>query len=103
MFADIRYAAVLGNDFNGQGVSSAGGFIETFRMSACRLCAITNNTFQNASAGAATFKFHSGNTYDSRATWIGQYTELVEISDNCLRRHLRGAAHRGQPAERQLR
>ena len=82
VFADIRYAAVLGNDFNGQGVSSAGGFIETFRMSACRLCVITNNTFQNASAGAATFKFHSGNTYDSRATWIGQYTELVEISDN---------------------
>ena len=51
-------------------------------MSACRFCVITNNVFQNASAGAATFKFHSGNTYDSRATWIGQYTELVEISDN---------------------
>jgi hypothetical protein len=27
-------------------------------------------------------KVHSGNTWQSRATWIGQYTEYLEISDN---------------------
>jgi len=82
VFANVNYTAVLGNLFNGQGVSTSVSW-ETFRMSACRLCSITNNTVENASTGGgATFKLHSGNTYDSRATWIGQYTELVEISDN---------------------
>jgi hypothetical protein len=82
VFADVAYTAILGNLFNGQGVSTSVSW-ETFRMSACRLCSITNNTVENASTGGgATFKLHSGNTYDSRATWIGQYTELVEISDN---------------------
>ena len=82
VFANIAYTAALGNDFNGQGVNNSAS-IETFRMSACRFCVIANNTVQNASTGGgATFKFHSGNTYDSRAVWLGQYTEMVEISDN---------------------
>ena len=82
VFANVAYTAVMGNDFNGQGVNNSAS-IETLRMSACRFCVIANNTVQNGSTGGgATFKFHSGNTYDSRATWIGQYTEMVEISDN---------------------
>ena len=74
--------------------SPALGGIETVRVSACRMCVIPNNTFENANTAGAAFKFHSGNTYDSRATWIGQYTELVEISDNVFARHLRRTARR---------
>ena len=81
-FADVDYTAVLGNNFNGVGVSTSNTW-ETFRMSACRLCVLANNNFSNASpTGGATLKLHSGNTWNSSSTWIGQYTELVEISDN---------------------
>jgi hypothetical protein len=82
VYDNIDYQAILGNDFNGQGASLSNTW-ETFRISACRLCVFTDNDFLNASsAGGATFKFHSGNTYNSQATWIGQYAELIEISDN---------------------
>jgi hypothetical protein len=52
------------------------------RISACRLCVIANNAFQNANNLGAVFKLHSGNTAANQASWIGQYTEYVEISDN---------------------
>ena len=81
-YNNIAYQAVLGNDLNGQGSSIQGGGIEVLRVSACRLCVIENNTVQNANNVGATLKFHSGNTYQSRPVWIGQYTELSEISDN---------------------
>src|SRR5262249_50028285 len=56
---------------------------ETTRLSACRYCVISNNTFENAATNwAALLKFHSGNTYGSSSTWIGQYAEYIEISDN---------------------
>jgi Putative Ig domain len=81
-FANVAYSAVLGNDFNGAGAATSNSW-ETFRVSACRMCVFENNTFANASTGGgATFKLHSGNTYITQATWIGQYTEMVEIADN---------------------
>jgi hypothetical protein len=81
-YADVDYTAVIGNDFDGHGVSSDNTW-ETFRIAACRLCVFENNNFSNASpAGGATFKMHGANTWTTSATWIGQYTELIEISDN---------------------
>jgi hypothetical protein len=81
-YYNVNYNALLGNSFDGQGVMSSGSGIDTVRVSACRLCVIANNTFQNANSSGAVFKLHSGNTAKNQATWIGQYTEYVEISDN---------------------
>jgi hypothetical protein len=79
-YTNVNYQALLGNSFNGASYSSG---YETVRISACRLCVIENNLIENAGGGSyAVLKLHSGNTYDSAAGWIGQYTELVEISDN---------------------
>jgi hypothetical protein len=73
---------LLGNSFNGQGATIGSNGIEVVRVSACRMCVIQNNTFENANNIGAVLKLHSGNTYDTQAIWVGQYTELVEISDN---------------------
>jgi hypothetical protein len=81
-YYNVNYNALLGNSLDGQGVASSGSGIDTLRVSACRLCVIANNTFQNADNTGAVFKLHSGNTSMNQATWIGQYTEYVEISDN---------------------
>lgn len=74
------YIAVLGSDFEGTGGS--GGNVETFRVSAGSKSVYSNSTFNNAISQAANFKFHSGNTYQSCAPWIGQTTQFVWISDN---------------------
>jgi hypothetical protein len=79
---NLDYQALLGNSFNGLGVVSNGNGIETVRISACRMCVIENNTFENANNVGAVFKLHNGNTNNSLSTWTGVYTELVEISDN---------------------
>jgi len=81
-YYDVNYNALLGNTFDGQGAASNGSGIDTVRVSACRLCVIANNAFQNANTGGAVLKLHSGNTATNQSTWIGQYTEYVEISDN---------------------
>jgi hypothetical protein len=81
-YNNINYQALLGNSFNGQGATTGSSGIEVVRVSACRLCVIANNTFENANNVGAVLKLHNGNTYDTRPTWTGQYTELVEISDN---------------------
>jgi hypothetical protein len=78
----VNYSALLGNSFDGQGAASGAGAIDTVRIAACRLCVIANNTFQNANSSGAVLKLHSANTSMSQATWIGQYTEYVQISDN---------------------
>jgi len=76
----VAYNALMGNSIDGQGSTTS---TENWRVSACRFCVISNNTSKNSSAGwGSTFKLHSGNTYGSSSTWIGQYTEYVEISDN---------------------
>ncbi|HEY1312617.1 MAG TPA: hypothetical protein VGE92_02010, partial [Steroidobacteraceae bacterium] len=80
-FVNVSYNAVMGGRFDGTGAPNNGHGIETFRVSACRLCVFANNTFENANNIGATFKLHSGNP-NSQNQWIGQYTELVEISDN---------------------
>jgi hypothetical protein len=78
----VAYNAIMGNSLNGQGLPNDSNGRETFRMSACRFCVVADNTFENANHIGAVFKLHSGNTYNSQSTWIGQYTEYLEISDN---------------------
>jgi hypothetical protein len=81
-YNNINYQALLGNSFNGQGAPSGSSGIEVVRVSACRMCVIQNNTMENANNIGAVLKLHNGNTYNTQATWVGQYTELVEVSDN---------------------
>ncbi len=80
-YENVDYQALMGSLFNGAGVSDNSNGIETVRISACRLCVITNNEFENANAIGAVLKLHNGNP-SSQGNWIGQYTELVELSDN---------------------
>ena len=81
VYYNINYQALLGNLFNGVGAPNNGNGIETVRVSACRLCVISNNEFENANNVGAVLKLHSGNP-NSQPTWVGQYTEMVELSDN---------------------
>src|SRR6195256_575100 len=78
----LDYQALLGNSFNGAGATDNSAGRETVRISACRMCVIENNTFENANNIGAVFKLHNGNTNNSLSTWTGVYTELVQISDN---------------------
>jgi len=80
-YYNIDYQAILGSSFDGSGVTNNSNGIETVRISACRMCVIENNVFENANAVGAVLKLHNGNP-NSQGSWIGQYTELVEISDN---------------------
>ena len=79
---NIDYHALLGNHFNGAGGTHSDAGQESVRISACRLCAIENNTIENANNVGAVLKIHNGNTNDSLPAWTGIYTEFVEISDN---------------------
>lgn len=82
-FKNLDYQAIVGNLLNGIGNQSVGSGQEVLRISACRLCAIENNTVENANAIGAVIKLHNGNTNASLAIpWSGVYTEWVEISDN---------------------
>jgi hypothetical protein len=80
-YRNVNYWAVIGNSFNGAGALIGSAGIETVRISACRLCVIENNTMENANKVGAVLKLHNGNP-NSQSTWIGQYTELNEVSDN---------------------
>jgi hypothetical protein len=82
VYNNLDYQALLGSQFNGAGGSDNGSGQETVRISACRMCVIENNTFENANNIGAVLKLHNGNTNGSSATWTGVYTELLEISDN---------------------
>ena len=81
-YMNINYQALLGNSFNGTGAAISSSGIEVVRIAACRMCVIQNNTIENANNIGAVLKLHNGNTFHTRATWVGQYTEFVEISDN---------------------
>jgi hypothetical protein len=81
-FTNLDYQAILGNLLNGQGNQSTGAGEEVLRLSACRLCSISNNTVENANSVGGVIKLHNGNTNGSVSTWTGIYTELIEISDN---------------------
>jgi hypothetical protein len=82
VYNNLNYQALLGNSFNGAGAVNSGAGQETVRVSACRMCVIANNTFENANNIGAVLKIHNGNTNNSSPTWTGVYTELLEISDN---------------------
>jgi hypothetical protein len=79
---NLDYAALMGSSIKGIGCCSKDGGIEVVRISACRLCVISNNTLQDANGVGAILKLHNGNTNSSAAAWTGAYTEFVEISDN---------------------
>jgi hypothetical protein len=81
-FNNVDYQAILGNLLNGQGNQTTGSGQEVLRVSACRLCSISNNTIENANDLGGVIKLHNGNTYESSPTWSGVYTELIEVSDN---------------------
>jgi hypothetical protein len=82
VYNNLNYQALLGNSFNGAGAVNNGQGQETVRVSACRMCVIADNTFENANNIGAVLKIHNGNTNNSSPTWTGVYTELLEISDN---------------------
>jgi len=81
-YTPVAYNAIMGNSFNGSGMGGGSGGRETLRLSACRYCVISNNTVENANTIGAVLKLHSGNTPGSASSWLGQYVEYVEISDN---------------------
>lgn len=79
---NLDYMAMLGNLYNGEGNTDVGGGQEVLRISACRMCVISDNTIENANAIGGVFKLHNGNSYHSFPTWGGAYTEVIEVSDN---------------------
>jgi hypothetical protein len=79
VYNNNNYQAVMGSYFSGP--SGGAGVYETVRITACQKCTINNNTSKNAGSSYAVLKMHSSNP-SSQETWIGQYTQLVEISDN---------------------
>jgi hypothetical protein len=81
-FNNVDYSAALGNSLDGRGVADGNAGREVFRISACRMCVIENNTLKNANNIGAVLKLHNGNTNNSLNTWTGVYTEFVEVSDN---------------------
>ncbi len=80
-FNNLYYQAVIGSHFDG-GTTYYNTNAETVRVSACAYCYIANNDFLNAGPSYAQLKVHQGNNYSNLATWIGQYTQYDEISDN---------------------
>ena len=81
-FVDIDYTAMIGGSFDGSGAPTSSNGIETIRVSACRKCVIENNVIKNANNVGAVLKLHNGNYYNTQCIWLGQYTELMEVSDN---------------------
>ncbi len=81
-YNNVDYQALLGSSITGVGCCSISSGIEVVRISACRLCALENNTITDANNVGAVLKLHNGNTNNSLTTWTGVYTELVVISDN---------------------
>jgi hypothetical protein len=88
-YVNISYTAMMGGSYNGVGAPDmCGGVlcggIETVRVSACRMCVLSNNLIENANTVGAVLKFHDGNTKDSLTTFIGQFAEFIELSDNAF-------------------
>jgi hypothetical protein len=77
-FNNNYYQAVIGSHFDG-GTTYARNNAETVRIFSCQYCYVANSDFENAGPGYAQLKMHDGGT---GPTWIGQYTQYVEIGDN---------------------
>jgi hypothetical protein len=82
VYNNINYGAMLGSSFDGTGATTSESGIEAVRVGACRMCVFENSTFKNANNVGATLKLHSANTFITQAQWIGQYLELIEVSDD---------------------
>ena len=80
-FNNINYQAIIGSHFDG-GTAYYNSNAETVRISGCAYCYIADSDFLNAGPSYAQLKLHQANPYASTATWVGQYTQYVEISDN---------------------
>jgi hypothetical protein len=80
-FNNVNYTAVIGNHFNG-GLTYRSTNSETVRMSECAYCYIADNDMLNAGPSYSVLKIHEQNPYKSESTWVGQYTQYMEISDN---------------------
>jgi hypothetical protein len=82
VFNNLNYTAVMGSHFDG-GTTYASTNAETVRISACAYCYIADNDFENSGTGGfSQLKIHEQNPYNTVSTWIGQYTQYIEISDN---------------------
>ena len=81
-YIQSNYGNASYNAFMGDFVSALGGAgnEENTRIGECRMCVFSNNTLQFLGASNALLKIHEGQT--NQPTWIGQYTEIFEISDN---------------------
>ena len=83
---------------------AAAAAIETFRISACRFCVITNNTIENANnVGAAPSRSTTATPTIAAPPGRPVYTELVEISDNVFGGTSGAQLTRGRSAERRPR
>jgi hypothetical protein len=77
-FDNVAYQAIIGSHFDG-GTANYTKNAETVRIFGCQRCYIADSDFLNAGPSYAQLKLHAGG---AGASWIGQYTEYVEISDN---------------------
>jgi hypothetical protein len=80
-FNNIDYQAVIGNHFDG-GAKYQSSNAETVRISACAYCYIADNDFLNAGPSFSVLKFHEGNATTGPGSWIGEYSQYDELSDN---------------------
>ena len=64
-FNNINYQALMGSSITGINNSGTGSGIEVVRISACRMCVISNNSIQGANGVGADLKIHNGNTFNS--------------------------------------
>jgi hypothetical protein len=82
VFNNVNYTAVIGSHFDG-GTTYASTNAETVRISECAYCYLANNDFGNSGTGGySQLKIHEENPYNTESTWVGQYTQYMEISDN---------------------
>jgi hypothetical protein len=80
-FNNNYYQAIIGNHFDG-GATYYSTNAETVRISACAYCYIADNDFLNAGPSYSVLKFHEGNASTGPGSWIGQYSQYDELSDN---------------------
>ena len=85
-YCSVKYNALIGNYIEGascQNGATGCPQVEALRISACRYCILSDNTVTGGVGGwGAVLKLHSGNTFNTQGTWIGQYTEYVVENSN---------------------
>jgi hypothetical protein len=77
-YYNVAYNAIIGNYLSKLGATMSGP--ETLRIGASRYIVVSNNSLVGSSPNwGATMKMISGNP---TSTWLGQYQEYSEVSDN---------------------